>query len=97
MPNGPTPQADRIEGVTYVERRPLYHREEALCRPEEAPVPIGGPLCQKVLCAERIGGGPCVGRRLKWLCRVVRLLYAEGTAGGNCTERRPSVPGGPLC
>ena len=39
--------------------------EEALCRPEEAPVPRGGPLCQKVLCAESIGGGPCVGRRLK--------------------------------
>ena len=34
-----------------------------LCR-EEAPVPRGGPLRRKVLCAERIGGGPCVGRRL---------------------------------
>ena len=26
--------------------------------------PRGGPLCRKVVCAERIEGGPCVGRRL---------------------------------
>ena len=52
-------------GPCAAERRPLCRREEALGRPEEAPVPIGGPLCQKVLCAESIGGGPCVGRRLK--------------------------------
>ena len=44
-------------GPCAAERRPL-------CRPEEAPVPRGGPLCRKVLCVERIGGGPCVGRRL---------------------------------
>ena len=39
--------------------------EEALCR-EEAPVPRGEPsvLVGPVLCAERIEGGPCVGRRL---------------------------------
>ena len=47
MPNGPTPQAERIEGGTYAEIRPLCRREEALGRPEEAPVPIGGPLCQR--------------------------------------------------
>ena len=59
---------------------PVPPRGGPLCRPEEAPVPRGGPLCQKVLCAERIGRGPCVGRRLMRLCRMVRLIYAEGSA-----------------
>ena len=53
-------------GPCAAERRPL-------CRREEAPVPGGGPLCRKVFCAERIGGGPCVGRRT--LCRE-EALYA---------------------
>ena len=52
--------AEGIEGGPYAEKRPQYRREEA-------PVPRGGPLCRKVFCAERIGGGPCVGRRP--LCR----------------------------
>ena len=39
--------AEGIEGSPYAERRPQCRREEALCRPEEAPVPGGGP------CAER--------------------------------------------
>ena len=36
-------------------------------------MPRGGPLCRKVLCAERIGGGPCV--RGRPLCRE-EVLYA---------------------
>ena len=59
-------------GGPCAERRPSVLRglEEFLCR-EKAPVPKGGPLCRKVFCAERIGGGPCVGRRP--LCREVAL------------------------
>ena len=41
-------------------------------------MPRGGPLCRKVFCAERIGGGPCVGRRP--LCREEVL----------CAGRSPS-------
>ena len=62
--------AEGIEGVPYAEKRPQYRREEA-------PVPRGGPLCRKVFCAERIGGGPCVGRRP--LCREEVLC-----AGRSC-------------
>ena len=126
----------RRRGPCAAERRPIPPRggpcaakRRPLCR-EEAPVPRGGPcaerspLCRKVFCAERIGGGPvsggfsCAERRPSLLvgpvlcarglkeapvsggcslCRMVRLLYAKGTAGGPYAERRPSVPGGPLC
>ena len=65
-------------GPCAADRRPLC-REEAICAGrssvlrglEEAPVSgggpcasRGGPLCREVPCAERIGGDPCVGRRL---------------------------------
>ena len=76
-------------GPCAAERRPCAVQRRPLCREE-------------VLCAGRSyvlreleeapvsGGGSSD-------CQMVRLLYAEGTAGGPCTERRPSVPGGPLC
>ena len=51
-------------GPCAAERRPRTAERRPLCRREEAPVPRGDPLCRKVFCAERIGGGPCVGRRL---------------------------------
>ena len=46
-------------------------------------MPRGGPLCRKVFCecAERIGGGPCVGRRL--LCREEAI----------CAGRSPVLKG----
>ena len=53
-----------IRGSFAAERRPRTAERRPLCRREEAPVPRGDPLCRKVVCAERIGGGPCVGRRL---------------------------------
>ena len=56
--------AEGIEGGPYADKRLFCRREEAPYRREEAPVPRGDPLCRKVVCAERIGGGPCVGRRL---------------------------------
>ena len=47
MPNGPTPQAERIEGGTYVESRP--------CAAERRPCAAQRrPLCgEEVLCAGR--------------------------------------------
>ena len=89
MPNGPTPQAERIEGGTYVESRPLCRREEALCRREEAlcrgeedPVPRGGPLCrEEALCAGRY-----------YVLRGLEDVPVSG--GGPCAERRSSMPEG---
>ena len=82
--------AEGIEGGPYAEKRPQYRREEA-------PVPRGGPLCRKVFCAERIGGGPCAERRSSVL--VGPLLCAERIEGGPCVGRRFTVPNGPtpLC
>ena len=66
-------------GPCAAERRSLCRRVETLCAGrssvlrglEEAPVSgggpcasRGGPLCLEVPCAERIEGGPCVGKRL---------------------------------
>ena len=107
LTGGPVPP---IGGPCAAERRPLCREEalcagrysvlrglkEAVCR-EEVPVPRGGPLYWKVLSSVLkglketpvLGGGS--------LCRMVRLLYAEGTAGGPYAERRPSMPRGPLC
>ena len=43
--------AEGIEGGPYAERRPQCRREEALCRPEEAPVPRRRPSVPKgILC-----------------------------------------------
>ena len=44
-------------------------------------MPRAGPLRRKVFCAERIGGGPCVGRRL--LCREEAI----------CAGRSPVLKG----
>ena len=85
--------AEGIEGGPFAERRPQCRREEALCRPEEAPVPRGGPRCRKVFCAERIGGGPvsgggsCADRRPSVL--VGPVLCAERIEGGPYAEKRP--------
>ena len=76
---------------------------------EEAPVSGGGPcaerspLCRKVFCAERIGGGPvsggfsCAERRPSVL--VGPVLCAERIEGGPCVGRMLTVPNGstPLC
>ena len=82
--------AEGIEGVPYAEKRPQYRREEA-------PVPRGGPLCRKVFCAERIGGGPCVGRRP--LCREDwrRPLCREEAPVLRGLEETPVPRGGHLC
>ena len=79
-------------GSCAAERRPL-------CRREEAPVPRGGPLCRKVFCAERIGGGPCVGRRPMCLERrpsvlVGPVLCAERIGGDPCVGMRLTMPNG---
>ena len=80
--------AEGIEGGPYAERRSQYRREEA-------PVPRGGPLCRKVFCAERIGGGPCVGRRP--LCREEVLCAGRSCPVLRGLEEAPVSGGGSLC
>ena len=58
--------------------------------PRGGPVPRGGPLCRKVFCAERIGGGPvsgggpCAERRPSVL--VDPVLCARGLKEALCWE-----------
>ena len=60
-------------GPCAAERRPCAAERMPCAAERRTSVPRGGPLCWKVLCAERIGGGPCVRRRP--LCRE-EVLYA---------------------
>ena len=75
-------------GPCAAERRPRAAERRPLCRREEAPVPRGSPLCRKVFCAERIGGGPvsgggsCAERRPSVV--VGPVLCAERIEGSPC-------------
>ena len=80
-----------------------YRREEAPVPPRGGPCAERSPLCRKVFCAERIGGGPvsggfsCAERRPSVL--VGPVLCAERIEGGPCVGRMLTVPNGstPLC
>ena len=72
------------------------------CATERRPVPPrGGPLCREVFCAERIGGGPCVGRlahyaEWSYSSMLRGLREAPVSGGGSFAERRLSVLVGPV-